>query len=375
MPDVRPTAGAFARSLRVLALAGVLVAAPAIAPPAAQAQAPADATLCPPPPRRLSFAISAVSPVRKPARRKPAAVRPKAIGAGPMSRSVRPVARPAAGAASVAARPKKRRARPRSVVPVPNVSRPATLAKTTGVCQPWTHELAAPLVGMVATAATPSAQVPLVGAVGSPFPEPVVQDDSSSAGGWWWMIPAGGIAIAGTAASGGGSDGGGVAGVEVGRGSSGTPVVGAPAGVEPPIGGPTDVTPPASGATPGDGTAGSDPSPDGTVFVPLPPIPPVGSTTPPGGSAFTPGGTTDTPSVLTPGGTAPDGGVPGGSVPGGGSPGGTPGTPGGPGGNVPNTDGRPPVATAVVPEPSPLSFVLIGGGMLSLVAWGAARRF
>jgi hypothetical protein len=42
---------------------------------------------------------------------------------------------------------------------------------------------------------------------------------------------------------------------------------------------------------------------------------------------------------------------------------------------VPGIEEKPPqIATAVVPEPSVLSLVLVGGGVLTLVAWGAARR-
>jgi hypothetical protein len=107
-------------------------------------------------------------------------------------------------------------------------------------------------------------------------------------------------------------------------------------------------------------------------------VPPVGSTTSPGSSPFTPpDGTFDLPPGANPGGAPPVGGPgsggPGSGGPGSGGPGG--GVPSGPGTDVPGVEDKPPqIATAVVPEPSVLSLVLVGGGLLTLVAWGAARR-
>ena len=363
MSDAQPRDGAVPLCLRALAFTGALIAGLTASPASAGAQAPADATLCPPPPRRLSFAISAAAPTRKPARRKPTVARPKMPGAAP---SARPVVRPrrTAGAlpAAAAARPKKRAPRPRSVVPVPKAARTASVARATAVCKPWTHELAAPLVGVVASASTPTAWIPLVGASGSPFPE-TVADDSSSVGGWWWMLPAGGIAIAGaTTGGGGGGEGGGVAGVEVGRGASGTPVVtspGSPVEVPPTSIEAPDVPATETGTLPGDRAGPPGPTTNGPVFAPLPPVPPVGSTSPPAGSPLAPiGGTSDFTPAASPGDTPPGGAGPG-----------RPGT------GEPGPEGTPPqVATAVVPEPSSLSLVLLGGGLLTLVAWSAGRR-
>jgi hypothetical protein len=369
--QARTLGGALPLCLRTLAIAGALTAALAASPADGRAQAPADATLCPPPPRRLSFAISPVAATGTPARRKSAA-RPKPAAAALTARRTRPVVGPrrAAGAlpAPVVARRKKRTVRPRSVVPMPKVVKGSSLARSTGVCQPWTHELAAPLVGMVASAAVPTARVPLVGAVGSPFPPPVFTDDGSSFGGWWWMLPVGGVAIAGATAGGSGGEGAGVAGVEVGRGGSGTPVVTAPADVPPIVVGAPEAPPTDDGTVPAVGTGMPGATPGQPVFPTLPPVPPVGSTSPPGSSAFTPpdgtfGFTPDTKPD-----DAPPVGGPGGSGPGGDGPGGA-------GPDVPGIEDRPPqLATAVVPEPSALSLVLVGGGLLTLVAWGTVRR-
>ena len=361
--DARLRGGAVPLCLRALAFSGALIAGLTASPAGASAQAPADATLCPPPPRRLSFAISAVAPTRKPARRKPAATRPKTIGAALAARTVVRPRRAAGALPTVAtARPKKRASRPRSVVPVPKAASTSPVARATAVCKPWTHELAAPLVGMVASAATPMAWIPLVGAAGSPFPEPAA-DDRSSVGGWWWMLPAGGIAIAGATTGGGsGGEGAGVAGVEVGRGASGTPVVtspGSPVDVPPTSVESPDLPPTEAGTFPGGGTVTPGPTSNVPTFAPLPPVPPVGSTSPPGGTPFTPtGGTSDLTPGTNPGDTPPGGGGPG-----------------GPGTGEPGSEGRPPqVATAVVPEPSPLSLAFLGGGLLTIVAWSARRR-
>jgi hypothetical protein len=116
-----------------------------------------------------------------------------------------------------------------------------------------------------------------------------------------------------------------------------------------------------------DGAPRQDAPPE-TEFVPLPPNPPVGSTTPPGTGDLPP----NAPPGFLPSFPPPDGppGTPPGNPPG--TPPGTP--PGAPPGTPPLQP--PPVVTttSVVPEPAPLGMVLMGGGVLSLVAFGITRR-